>query len=201
MHLQTCPPCHGAEQAAASFSAVLCSQVLLSEFCFQAYHLAPVSLAQCPPPSSYKERLSVVPGIGKAFPPLPQVPSSPRLPFMALNQTAADLTNLFGMVHSTISTRTAQRAGLTHHERCGICTLNTDIWEIDLLMKESREQLLGRAGQVPPASHHTRGVGRGQCLIGRLSILLPLSRYQKDEFLMRKERAFPLPQHPLCGQG
>lgn len=147
------PPPARVAQAAASTSALLCSQVLLSELCFQAHHLAPVSLARRPPASGYKEKLSGCKRHRRHGPSLsPQLPPAPllgRLPFVASNQTAADLTNLFGTVHSTTSTRTDQRAALTLHERCGICTSNTDIWERDLLMQEPSTHPPGRTGRSP----------------------------------------------------
>lgn len=166
MRPQTLPLHHGAEHAAASTSARLCSQVLLSELCFQAHHLA-LSLARRPPASGYKEKLS---GSGRhtrqrrsLSPPLPPTSLLSRLPFMASNRTAADLTNLFGTVHSTTSTRIDRRAVLTLHERCGMCASNTDIWERGPLMKEQQRSPpppRGAAGQVSLFARRTRSGAR-----------------------------------------
>lgn len=186
MRPQTLPLHHGAEHAAASTSARLCSQVLLSELCFQAHHLA-LSLARRPPASGYKEKLS---GSGRhtrqrrsLSPPLPPTSLLSRLPFMASNRTAADLTNLFGTVHSTTSTRIDRRAVLTLHERCGMCASNTDIWERGPLMKEQQrspprpEGQPGRSPSSPAAPAVGQGSeGRGRRLTGRLSTLQPPSR-------------------------
>lgn len=79
---------------------------------------------------------------------------------MASNQTAADLTNLFGTVYSTISTPTAWGAARTHRERYRICTLNTDIWGRSANEGAAENTLAGEDGEGLLAAYHTRGAGR-----------------------------------------
>lgn len=79
---------------------------------------------------------------------------------MASNQTAADLTNLFGTVYSTISTPTAWRAARMHHEQCRICTLNTDIWGRSTNEGAAESTLGGEDGEGLLAAYHMHSAGR-----------------------------------------
>lgn len=121
-------------------------KVLLSEFHFQAHHVTPESLALCPASRNHKEKLGGKTSLDGLLPAasLPWAPSFLCLLVMAPSQAAADLTNLFGMVHSTIFDLSSP----------GSCTLNTAIWGRPVNEEVAESTLAEKDPEGLLASHH-----------------------------------------------